>query len=89
MEEKDLRVRAERRQQRTERAAQVGSLAILSLLLIAATLFLVLTYTGWCASARMSITPLRESEHEKHRSGPNWHSLLKWCCISAIQDRKW
>ena len=47
MEEMDLRVRAEKRQQRTERAAQIGSLAILSLLLIASTLFLVLTYTGW------------------------------------------
>lgn len=47
VEEKDFRVRAEKRQQRTERAAQISSLAILSLLLIASTLFLVLAYTGW------------------------------------------
>ena len=40
VEEKDLRVRAEKR-------AQVTSLATLSLLLIASSLFLFLTYTGW------------------------------------------
>jgi hypothetical protein len=47
VEEKDLRVRAEKRAKRTEQAAQVISLAILSLLLIASSLFLFLTYTGW------------------------------------------
>ena len=47
MEEIDERLRAEKRAKRAERAAQISSLATLSLLLIAATLFLVLAYTGW------------------------------------------
>ena len=42
-----MRLRAERRAHRTERAAQITSLAALSLLFIAATLFLFLAYTGW------------------------------------------
>jgi len=47
VEENDLRVRAEKRAKRTEQTAQVTSLATLSLLLIASSLFLFLTYTGW------------------------------------------